>query len=188
MLKSFFRSVQLLSTLLRVKNSDVPELFWALGHRFTYLWWIRQIHLQQEAGICHGVFKNLTGSVVVVDLHVQISKRGAALHRFKLEFSGWSGHPLAAGLPVTEKLKEFPGFRKALAEAVCEDFAFCHLSVPPFKYIFLKSAKAVFGQKKNALIWVIKSKRKMRGETDCSPRNANMDRLTAYKAPVGDKI
>ena len=42
------------------------------------------IHLQQEAGILHCVFENLSGTIVVIDLHVQIPKRGASFHRFEL--------------------------------------------------------------------------------------------------------
>ena len=37
-------------------------------------------------------------------------------------------------------------------ENVMDYFAFCHLLVPPFKLLFLKPAKAAFGQKKSTLI------------------------------------
>ena len=106
------------------------------------------IHLQQEAGILHCVFKNLCGAVVVIDLHVQIPERGAAFHRFELKFSGRGGHPFAAGFPVAQELKKIPRLRKATTEVVREYFAFCHLLVPPFKLLFLKPAKAAFGQKR----------------------------------------
>ena len=44
------------------------------------------IHLQQEAGILHRVLQNICIAVVVVDLHIQISKRGSPFHRLKPEF------------------------------------------------------------------------------------------------------
>ena len=91
------------------------------------------IYLQQEAGILHCVFKNLCGAIVVIDLHVQIPERGASFHRFELKFSGWGGHPFAAGFPVAQELKKIPRLRKATTEVVREYFAFCHLLVPPFK-------------------------------------------------------
>ena len=89
---------------------------------------------------------------MVIDLHVQIPERGASFHRFELKFSGWGGHPFAAGFPVAQELKKIPRLRKATTEVVREYFAFCHLLVPPFKLLFLKPAKAAFGQKKSALI------------------------------------
>ena len=42
-------------------------------------------------------------------------------------------HPLAAGLPSAEELKEVPRLAEATTEVVREYFAFHHLLVPPFK-------------------------------------------------------
>ena len=91
------------------------------------------IHLQQEAGILHRVLQNICIAVVVVDLHIQISERGSPFHRLKPEFLGRSCHPLAAGLPSAEELKEVPRLAEATTEVVREYFAFHHLLVPPFK-------------------------------------------------------
>ena len=91
------------------------------------------IYLQQEAGILHCVLQNICIAIVVVDLHIQISERGSPFHRLKPEFLGRGCHPLAAGLPSTEELKEVPRLAEATTEVVREYFAFHHLLVPPFK-------------------------------------------------------
>ena len=83
------------------------------------------IYLQQEAGILHCVFKNLCGAIVVIDLHVQIPERGASFHRFELKFSGWGGHPFAAGFPVAQELKKIPRLRKATTEVVRPEMPEC---------------------------------------------------------------
>ena len=60
-------------------------------------------------------------------------ERGSPFHRLKPEFLGRGCHPLAAGLPSAEELKEVPRLAEATTEVVREYFTFHHLLVPPFK-------------------------------------------------------
>ena len=91
------------------------------------------VDLDKEAGVLHSVSQDLAATVMLVDLHIQVSEGRSFLDGLEMETSGGGLDPAAVLLTLPKELEKLVRIFEVAAEAVRIHFAFRHCCLPTFQ-------------------------------------------------------